>query len=228
MANAITTDPQEVKQGITDKKTKLGLASPSTYTQSDPIRRQQLELYFKRRTRRVPYAEVAFGDPALGAYTTTDVLKDLDGSGAANPEALRPPNEWIYPFNPSDGTTKTNYANLTLHTSSGKLLPSATKPTKLEKDRQGKEQYVGDRLSVGNNLPELWWNGTKFVGPNKEDTQNLSSLYWNDPDESNSDNIRTRRSQIQQLADLGAVERDGEWELAAAKVPSTAQEAVGN
>ncbi|MBD2208417.1 hypothetical protein H6G27_00845 [Nostoc linckia FACHB-104] len=228
MGNAITTDPQEIKQGITDRKTKLGLASPSTYTQSDPIRRQQIELYFKRRTRRVPYAET----DVLGSYTTATVLqKSTDAGGNALPDTLRPPNEWIYPYATSDGTSKSagglTYSNLTLNTASSKLLPGATEPTKLEKERQGREQYVGDRISVGNNLPELWWNGTQFVGPNKEDTQSLSSTYWNDPDNSTASNIRTRRSQIQQLADLGSIERDGEWELAAAKVPSTPQEAIG-
>jgi Tfp pilus assembly protein PilX len=227
MAKAITNDPQEVKQGITDKKTKLGLSSPSTYTQSDPIRRQQVELYFKRRTRRVPYAET----DVLGSYTTSNVLQTLDGSGTSNPEALRPPNEWIYPFLSSDGTSKSSgsiiYSNLTLSITDNKLKPSATEPTRLEKVLQGNEQKVGDRVLVGNNLPELWWNGTKFVGPNKEDTQNLSSTYWDDPNNSDANNIRYRHSQIQQLADLGSTERNGEWELAAAQVPSTTQEAVG-
>ncbi|BAY12814.1 hormogonium polysaccharide biosynthesis protein HpsA [Calothrix sp. NIES-2098] len=226
MGNAISTDPQEVVDSITKKKTALGLAT--SYTQSDSIRRQYLEIYFKRRTRRVSYAEVALGGDALGDYKVggskaSDVVK---GSN----DTLRPDDPWIYPFAASDNTSKSasgiTYSNLTLNISSSKLLPSATKPTKLEKELQGNEQKLGDRISVGNNLPELWWNGTKFVGPNKEDTQNLSSTYWDDPTDTDANNIRTRHSQIQQLADLGSIERDGEWELAAAKVPAP-QEAVG-
>ncbi|MDJ0673847.1 MAG: hormogonium polysaccharide biosynthesis protein HpsA [Calothrix sp. MO_167.B42] len=225
MAKAITGDPTEVKQGITDKQTKQGLASPSTYTQTSSIRRTQLEYYFKRRTRRVPYAEVAFADTetdSVGTYTTGNVL------GTTTGDTLRPPNEWIYPFDPNNGTTATGYAELTLkENGANKLRPSATEPDRLVTDNQGNEQYVGDRIALGNNLPELWWNGTRFVGSAEEDTQDITGRFWDDPDNTNADNIRTRRTQVQQLPDLGEIGRNGEWELAAAEKPDTPQDAVG-
>lgn len=220
IANDSTTDPQEVKNGITEEKTKLGLASYTTDEEAK-LRRQQLELYFKKRTRRVPYTEVAFADDALGTYATTTPLQ---GSG----DTLRPIDAWIYPTDPTDGKTGTDYTKLTLNINSTKLIPSATEPDYLAKDLQGKEQYLGDRVIVGNNLPQRWWDSTKsrFVGPNAQDTQNLSSLVWDRPTGSAA-KTRTRRSRVETLADLGSIDRDKDWELAAAKVPTSPQDPVG-
>lgn len=212
------TDPQEVKDGITQQLKVLNLTAATASTeQQATIRNNQLGLYFKKRTRRVPYNEVAFGIDAVGTYTKDTVLQ---GSG----ESLRPPDTWVYPFDPSDGKTRTNYANLTLKPNTSdntKLLPSATEPTKQQ--QVGKEQYVGDRILLGNNLPALWWNGTTFIGSNSTDTQNITGINWDDPSTVN----RNRRSRVQQLADLGTVERDGDWESAASKVPTTPQDPVG-
>ncbi|QMS89872.1 hypothetical protein HUN01_20630 [Nostoc edaphicum CCNP1411] len=217
-ANNASTDPQEVKDGITQQLKVLNLTAATASTeQQATIRNNQLGLYFKKRTRRVPYNEVAFGIDAVGTYTTATVLQ---GSG----ESLRPPDTWVYPFDPSDGKTRTNYANLTLKPNTSdntKLLPSATEPTKQQ--QVGKEQYVGDRILLGNNLPALWWNGTTFIGSNSTDTQNITGINWDDPSTVN----RNRRSRVQQLADLGTVERDGDWESAASKIPTTLQDPVG-
>jgi Tfp pilus assembly protein PilX len=237
-ANDATSDPDEVKQGITKAKLALGLSS-YTATEEAQLRNQQLTLYFKKRTRRVPYEEVAFNGNALKvgsgpnyASTGTTPVSPLNGSG----NTLRPPDEWIYPFSPTNGSSKTGtvgsntvtFSNLDLNTnSSNKLYPSATEPQRLQKVLQGAEQSVGDRISVGNNLPELWWNGTKFLSSSEENTQNISSRYWDNPDNTNSDNIRTRSSQIQELPNLGNIVRDGDWEIAAAQVPSTPLEPVG-
>ncbi|MEH1944567.1 MAG: hormogonium polysaccharide biosynthesis protein HpsA [Nostoc sp.] len=217
-ANAASTDPQEVKDGITQQLKVLNLTTSTASTDLQAsIRNNQLGLYFRKRTRRVPYAEILFGNNALGTYILTTVLQ---GSG----DSLRPPDTWVYPFDPADGKTRTNYANLTLKANtsdSTKLLPSATEPTK---QRQvGKEQFVGDRILLGNNLPALWWNGTTFIGSDSADTQNITGITWDDPSTAN----RTRRSRVQQLADLGTVERDGDWESSAATVPSTPQDPVG-
>ncbi|MBC1235764.1 hormogonium polysaccharide biosynthesis protein HpsA [Nostoc sp. 2RC] len=215
--NSGSTDPQEVKDGIAQqlKVLKLDTSTASTDQQTS-IRNNQLTLYFKKRTRRVPYAEIGFGGNALGTYTKTTVLQ---GSG----DSLRPPDTWVYPFDPSDGKTRTNYANLTLKpntSDSTKLLPSATEPTKQQ--QLGKEQYIGDRILLGNNLPALWWNGTRFIGSDSTDTQDIKDINWDD-----GTGTRNRRSRVQQLADLGTVDRDGDWESAAATVPSTPQDPVG-
>ncbi|MFN6535120.1 MAG: hormogonium polysaccharide biosynthesis protein HpsA [Nostoc sp. EkiNYC01] len=215
--NLASTDPQEVKDGIAQqlKVLKLDTSTASTELQAS-IRNNQLTLYFKKRTRRVPYAEIAFGGNALGTYIKTTVLQ---GSG----DSLRPPDTWVYPYDPSDGKTITNYAKLALKPNTSdntKLLPSATELTKQQ--QLGKEQYVGDRILLGNNLPALRWNGTTFIGSDSADTQDITGINWDD-----GTGTRNRRSRVQQLADLGTVDRDGDWESAAATVPSTPQDPVG-
>ncbi|WP_017319139.1 hormogonium polysaccharide biosynthesis protein HpsA [Mastigocladopsis repens] len=219
MANLATSDPQEVKDGIISEKNKLGLSS-YTSQQEEEFRRNQLERYFRRRTRRITYAEVPFNSPlsvVLGAYA---ISNPLQGSG----DALRPPDAWMYPTNPDDGKTATGYATLALKTNGNKLLPSATEPTKLQKDLGSIEQYLGDRALIGNNLPQIWWDKVKgkFVGPNPQDTQDIKDTEWD-----NGEGTRTRRTRIEQLADLGATDRDKDWELAAAKVPVSSQDSVG-
>ncbi|MBN3961325.1 hormogonium polysaccharide biosynthesis protein HpsA [Nostoc sp. NMS8] len=218
-ANAASTDPQEVKDGITQQLNVLNLnTSTASTAQQASIRNNQLGLYFKKRTRRVPYIEIAFAGDALGTYNDTD-NKPLVGSG----DSLRPPDTWVYPFDPTDGKTKTGYAELTLKANSSdstKLLPSATETTKQQ--QVGKEQYVGDRILLGNNLPALWWKGTTFVGSDSTDTQDITGIVWDD-----GTGTRNRRSRVQQLADLGTVDRDGDWESAASKVPTTPQDPVG-
>ncbi|MDD1458336.1 hormogonium polysaccharide biosynthesis protein HpsA, partial [Dolichospermum sp. ST_sed7] len=59
-ANAISSDPSEVKTGIEQRKQDLGLSSFTT-AELDAIRHQQLQIYFQKRTRRVPNQEVNFG-----------------------------------------------------------------------------------------------------------------------------------------------------------------------
>ncbi|MBE8999206.1 hypothetical protein IQ274_13515 [Nostoc sp. LEGE 12447] len=215
-------DPTEVTKGIQQQKDKLGLASYTT-AENDALRKQQLQLYFQKRTRRVPYKEVAAGSAesvALGTYATTTPLQ---GSG----DTLRPVDAWMYPTDPTDGKTGTGYSNLTLSISSNKLIPGATEPTKLQKDYDGKEQSLGDRVVIGNNLPQIWWdsNQSLFVGPNFQDTQNISGVNWDLP--TTPATPRTRRSRVQILADLGSTDRDKDWELAAAQVPSTIQDPFG-
>ncbi|MEH2408804.1 hormogonium polysaccharide biosynthesis protein HpsA [Nostoc sp.] len=221
MANAASTDPQQVQDAIAQQLQLLNLTTTTaSAAQLSTVRNNQLVLYFQDRTRRVPYGEVGFGgdaiiNPATSTdYTTTTVLQ---GSGAS----LRPQDTWVYPFLASDGQTKTNYSNLTLNISNSKLLPSATQPT--QQQTLGTEQYVGDRILLGNNLPALWWNGTTFVGSNATtDTQNIKNVNWD-----SGSGTRTRSSRVQQLADLGTVDRDGDWESAAATVPTTVAAPVG-
>ncbi|MEH2338381.1 hormogonium polysaccharide biosynthesis protein HpsA [Nostoc sp.] len=220
-ANAASTDPQDVQDAITQQLQLLNLTTATaSAAQLSTVRNNQLVLYFQQRTRRVPYGEVGFGGNAIRNpvtstdYTTTTVLQ---GSG----KSLRPQDTWVYPFLASDGKTKTNYSNLALNISSSKLLPKATLPT--TQQALGKEQYVGDRILLGNNLPALWWNGTAFVGQDvTTDTQNIQNVNWD-----SGSGTRTRSSRVQQLADLGTVDRDGDWESAAATVPTTVAAPVG-
>ncbi|MBF2004623.1 MAG: hypothetical protein IGS49_03945 [Chlorogloeopsis fritschii C42_A2020_084] len=215
MANNADTDPSEVKDGIEKKKKSLGLSTFTT-AELNTIRRQQLESYFRKRTRRVPFGEVGFGaaDP--------DPSPLLQGSG----DTLRANDKWIYPTDPTDGKTGTSYTTLALNISGTSLEPKATEPNELKKN-SGKEAELGDRVLTGNNLPELWWdkNKAQFVGSGVEDTQDISGIKWNQP--ANTNEIRTRRSLVQTLADVGSTERDGDWELDAAKKPGDPTEPVG-
>jgi hypothetical protein len=205
-----TSDPLEVKDGIEREKKKPGKSGTD-----EEIRIEQLDRYFRRRTRRVPYAEVAFnGNAKVG------VTNPLQGSG----DSLRPIDAWMYPVNPDDGKTETGFAKLKLKTNNDKLLPTATELIKLQREFEGKEQSVGDRVLVGNNLPEVWWDKDqeKFVSVNPQDTQEIKGIKWD-----NGDGTRTRRTRIEQLADLGATDRGEGWELDAAKVPESLQDPVG-
>jgi len=218
LAGAIQTgDPSEVQQGIQQRKDANGLSS-YTDAQIAQYRSEELQAYFQKRTRRVPFREVAFGANALGSYTTTSPLQ---GSG----DELRPIDAWSYPTNPTDGRTGTSYTGLTLNTSGTGLIPSATEPTLLLKNAT--EKYLGDRIEIGHNLPQLWWKASesKFVGPEPSDTQSISGINWTEPT-SPAEN-RYRLSQIQTLADVGSTDRDGDWELDAAKVPESPQDPVG-
>lgn len=221
MNKAASTDPQEVQDAITQQLQLLNLTTATaSAAQLSTVRNNQLVLYFQKRTRRVPYGEVDFGgDAIINPITSTDytITTVLQGSG----KSLRPPDTWVYPFAPSDGKTRTNYSNLTLKTNSTKLLPGATQP--VMQQTLGKEQYIGDRILLGNNLPALWWNGTTFIGSDvTTNTQDIANINWD-----SGSGTRTRSSRVQQLADLGTVDRDGDWESAAATVPTTVAAPVG-
>ncbi|MEM7726652.1 MAG: hormogonium polysaccharide biosynthesis protein HpsA [Cyanobacteria bacterium P01_A01_bin.45] len=200
------TDPQEVKDGI---------GNDTSGKDPQTIRVEQLETYFERRTRKVPYAEVAFNGNALAGVTNP-----LQGSG----DTLRPVDRWIYPYNPNDNKTSNGYSNLALKTNGTRLKPAATETEKQQIELNGVQQYVGDRVLVGNNLPELWWdkNKQKFVGPNQQDTQEISATTWDD-----GDGTRTRNSRIEALVDLGKIDRNEEWEEAAADEPATPLDSTG-
>lgn len=214
-ANSEASDPSEVKEGIEKRKNDLGLAT-FTAAESATIRKQQLEIYFKKRTRRVPYAEVAFN--AADANPPGALLQ---GSGPT----LRPNDRWIYPTDPVDGKTATNYSKLPLRITGSSLEPKASNP----KELSGTEVLLGDRVIVGNGLPELWWDKSKerFVSSDIDDTQTIVGVNWNKPDGTTTTETRSRRSTVQTLADVGDTSRDGEWELDAARVPSDPTEPVG-
>jgi hypothetical protein len=209
-------DPTEVKNGLALKETALRITFDST--ERTKYRRQQLEIYFKRRTRRVPYTEVAFG------ATETYPNSLLQGSA----DTLRPMDNWVYPTDPTDGKTGGSYTNLSLNISGTSLEPKVSDPKELKKN-SGKEGLLGDRVLVSNNLPELRWDTSKnqFIGSYTEDTQDITGITWDLP--SGTTQTRTRPSLVRNLADIGSTERDGEWELAAAKVkvPTSTTDPVG-
>lgn len=193
-------DPKEVRDSIdARKKDNPGLDTAE-------VRREELEAYFKKRTRRVPFAEVKLTDAAPTSVT-------LEGTG----DKLRPPAKWIEP-------TGTN----TLLSLDPKKLP-ATEPNKLKEIYKDEEKLVGDRISVGNNLPALWFNTTinDFVG--RKTLQEISpQTEWDDWKPNDKYKYRTRSTNVQQLISLGGVtERDGYFEDKAAEKPKNVLDNVG-
>ncbi|WP_414622133.1 hormogonium polysaccharide biosynthesis protein HpsA [Calothrix sp. CCY 0018] len=177
-----------------------------------------LRSYFRKRTRRVPYAEVSFANSdddteVFGSYNASNVL------GGTSGDSMRPPEEWVFPFDPDDGKEEGGYAELPLKSgTSGKINLPAKKTDFPEP--QGAETLLGDRVLVGNNLPQMWWDGNKFVSQ-EQAGQEIQGKVWDDG------GTRKRFPQISQLDDLGATGRDQFWEESAAIYPADALDVVG-
>lgn len=221
-----TTLPQEVTQEVTRQTT-----ADATLDQT-AVKKEQLEIYFRKRTRRVPYAEVPFGQEDTKAlektagtqYTVSDTGL-LQGKDSDN---LRPPDKWMYPYAFSNGTTESGYSNLPIKTNTSdttKIYLPAT-ATKFP-EPQGDEAKIGDRIVVGNNLPQIWWNGTKFVSQldGLDSGQSISGKNWDAT--GSGTNPRKRFPQVHQLDDLGITERDDFWEKKAAENAQGTLDVVG-
>ena len=67
----------------------------------------------------------------------------------------------------------------------------------------------------------MWWNypQNRFFTTDINHTQNLKDINWD-----LSNQPRTRYTTLHNLADLAAIERDGDWEYAAAQVPRNPQQ----
>jgi hypothetical protein len=186
-------------------------------------RKDALESYFKDRLRKVTFEEAPLGSPAGvvsgGSY--------LQGSG----DTLRPIDAWSLP---TAGTATvgavTGPTGLTLEPN----LPPANNPAKVQPTDS--EPELGNRVAIGNNLPALRWDGSKFLGSN--DTQEVDgAATWKD----DTTVKRTRTTQVTKLADVGATDRgnglgednpanpfkDGFWEASAAQIPKTAVDGTG-
>ncbi len=198
--NAVTQYPdKEVKSSFSFKVT----ANPSLDTLQ--VLEDVIEVYLRDRTRRVPYAEVATPNAvATGSYTLpTDTAVFASGT-------IEPPLAWREPT-----TTNTG------------LILSATQLEQTDPDKQkklGKEVLLGDRISVGNNLPAYWKNslGQFVFGPFERQLLG-ASVFWNDP----ADKLRFRTTQVVKLPDLGISDRTGFWEDAAARTPATITSSTG-
>ncbi|MEG3843458.1 hormogonium polysaccharide biosynthesis protein HpsA [Microcoleus sp. herbarium14] len=169
-------------------------------------RRRALEGYFKARMRKVP-----FGD------TTTAPSPITQGTG----DTLSPATEWNL-LNKTDTAIQGSLAGpngITLVN-----LP-ARNPTSEPQD----ETLLGDRIQVGNNLPEQRWDTTttppKFIG--LEPPQKIVGSKWQNDTGADTTEDRTRTPRVTQLADVGSTDRAGFWELAAAQAPKTAVDGVG-
>ncbi|MEQ9626117.1 hormogonium polysaccharide biosynthesis protein HpsA [Coleofasciculus chthonoplastes] len=211
-----TDDPDDVQTQV-----KANQAS-----EAEAVRFKALTNWFKDRTRRVPFKEVAFdptGTPP--SFTNADKPK-----GTRN--ELRPPKEWMFPVDPSDGKTATNYAEVSLNISGDEVEPPATEPETQRKEN--KELFIGDRALVGNNLPAKWYQLDDYATYNNNDDgifvadegQPIVDTLW-DEDDSNPPQTRQRFTSVRSLGDVGDKGRDGFWEKAAATAPKNILEGVG-
>jgi hypothetical protein len=167
-------------------------------------REQALQEYFKQMLRKVPFAEVGFKQNATGTYG----LPWLGGTSpiTGSQDTLRPiDNSWMIP----DAATNISLLSGQLETT----IPNADNSPPPE------EQFLGDRVVAGNNLPAKRWDGSKFIS-----TPDPIPGKWNPTDPGTT---RTRSPQVTKLADVGATERGGFWEGAAAETPQNPLDGVG-
>ncbi|MEH2327871.1 hormogonium polysaccharide biosynthesis protein HpsA [Nostoc sp.] len=205
-AQLANTDPQEIQTNINNRL----LSDPSL--DATKVRKEELGNWFRKRTRRVPFKEVPYGTSGIEKsagvdYTTADAATFMKGSV----NTLRPMDAWIYP-------TDTN-TTLTLNTAQ---LP--TRDPDVVDNTPVIETELGDRIVVGNNLPELIWDSTKgdFVG--EDNPQAITpAVKWT----SSTTKDRTRSTRVRQLSDLGVTGRDGFWEISAASPRTSILDVVG-
>ncbi|RAM51650.1 MAG: hypothetical protein C6Y22_10515 [Hapalosiphonaceae cyanobacterium JJU2] len=214
---ATLTLPDEVQQAIDRSRT----ADASLDAAS--VRKEQLKIYFRKRTRRVPYNEIGFNSDPL-KYGSVDYITNSPLQGDGN--SLRPVDSWVFPFAPSDGKTATGYAGIGIkENSTNKIYLSATEP--VTQSKAGKEDRLGDRVLVGNNMPQLWYDSTNNTFVSSPDQgQLISGKEWDDSTTSNK-KPRKRFSQAYQLDDLGITNRDDFWEKSAAQQPNGTLDVFG-
>lgn len=202
LTTAGITDPREVRDNVRARIDE----NPSLNNQEDVarLRRQELESYFEKRTRRVPFAEVS--------QTQTAGVATLQGTV----DSLRPVDSWVFPFNVNTGLT------LRLN-----QLP-ATQPITLKEVHKNEEKRLGDRIVVGNNLPALWFDAARgaFVGKNAEQRVD-NTTEWDEWTDGNK-RIRYRSTRVDKLIDLGNVtQRDEFFEDKATERPRNNLDNVG-
>jgi hypothetical protein len=97
------------------------------------------------------------------------------------------------------------------------LAKGQLKTTRPDGSRLPQERLLGDRVIAGNNLPRLDPTIDPSLPP-------VPVGNWNATDASGS---RTRTPQVTKLADVGATDRGGFWEGAAAEKPKNVLDGVG-
>jgi len=172
-------------------------------------REQALREYFKQMLRKVPFAEVPLGGDATAGYGLAWSIPAGTPPILGSKDTLRPVDEWSI-LDPAKTKIQLIADQL-----------EAVDPLKESEE----ERFLGDRVVVGNNLPAIRWDATKLELTKKPEI--LSGQKWNKTDPVDPNSPRTRSSQVTKLADLGATERGGFWEGAAAEKPKNPLDGVG-
>jgi len=198
---ALTDLPQEVQDKISDGED----------------RGDALTTYFKKLIRKVPNAETA----CLEINDSTDISDCIGSAYDGTEDEFRPDDDRqdILVLPGETSTTDSAPTNVELNL---KML-WATDPDERE---ESKQYQLGDRIDVGNNLPQKFWDGGTFTT-----TQTFDDVQWLAPganaDTDTSGAARVRTSQVDTIADIGSTDPDGFWEKAAAEAPEAATDGVG-
>ncbi|HAT14963.1 MAG TPA: hypothetical protein DCS91_16545 [Microcoleaceae bacterium UBA11344] len=173
-------------------------------------RKQALTEYFKQMLRKVPYAEVPLGGDATAGYGLPWSTPAGTPPILESKETLRPVEKWTF----LDSKTPIN------------LTPSQLEATDPSKEPE-EEQFLGDRVVVGNNLPAKRWDATKSEFTSKPEEIPEANDKWNSIDPPDPNFPRTRSSQVTKIADVGATDRNGYWEQEAARNPKNPLDGIG-
>jgi hypothetical protein len=216
---AQTNDPVSVQQAMLPPKSQS--------------RDQALEDYFKARLRKFTFAEAPLSSATFnGKYldptvpTTSYIIQD------AGNNSLRPSDTtWSLP-NGTAAVGSLGGAGLNIRpTQLQAVNPDPPDGLKLTDS----EPFLGNRVTVGNNLPELRWDGINNFTNKSQQVDDATT--WQ-----NSGIRRTRTPQVTKLADVGATDRgnglgeapgtsnsfrDGFWEKSAAEIPRTPLDGIG-
>lgn len=167
-------------------------------------REQALEEYFKQMLRKVPFAEVPLGGDATAGYGLSWSIPAGTPPILDSKDNLRPIEKWTL---------------LDLKTPI-ELNPNQLEAKDpLEEPKPEEEEFLGDRVVVGNNLPaKIWKDGALINGLEKIEAK------WNSGSKGNE---RERSSRVTKLADVGATKRNGFWESSAAEIPKNPLDGVG-
>ncbi|NEQ39108.1 MAG: DUF3494 domain-containing protein [Okeania sp. SIO3I5] len=196
----VAEDPREVQTKVENS------------TDPEKERENALETYFKQLIRKVPFAEVNAG---VTEVRPTGTL--ITGTG----DELRPDiDSWVLPTNGDIEVASGNTTGLTIQVAE----LDATDP--LEKE-DGIQKFVGDRVLVGNNLPQKVWNDDDNSFASGFEQQVDDTTEWLNAAGEDSGRLRTRTPQIKTIADVGSTDRDGFWEDAAATEPEAPLDGIG-
>ncbi|WP_017302812.1 hormogonium polysaccharide biosynthesis protein HpsA [Spirulina subsalsa] len=203
-------DPEPVRNRVRDL-----INNEANPRNSDSARREALEVWFRNRTRRVPFAEVPFGQSATTGFTTANVLQ---GQGT---DFLRPPDNWIYPFALNNHTSANAQSRISLRLEN---VP-ASDPDLLDE----REINLGDRILAGNNLPPNWYDPSteNFADANTQQIYQPATNWLSAGSGTGAPGPRYRKTRVRELVDLGLTDRDGFWETQAATLPENELDGIG-
>lgn len=217
LVSAVTRFPKEVidsfkQKYIVDK-------------QQPTLLRTILESYFAKRIRRVPFAEVSINTPNDAAKVGGTIATENDPETEAGKQfvftlspdvnsVITPPRSWMLIEDAGGNSTTKLQLNYLKETDPDRV------------DQQTKRNdYIGDRVVVGNNLPNQWFNDStpnlttpvkQFAKPNAERPVLPSRQWLSRLDQGGvGSGQRTRKSRIIVLDDIADTGRAGFWEDAA-------------